>query len=56
MLNEQFIISFELLKEKIESHEEYPYNLPMVKYLDEINLHKNVTFLCEKMVLGNQHY
>ena len=44
MLKDQFIISFELLKDNIESNEEYPYNLPVVKHLDEINLHKNVTF------------
>jgi predicted ATPase len=44
MLKDQFIISFEILKENIKSHEEYPYNLPVVKHLEEISLHKNVTF------------
>lgn len=44
MLKDQFIISFELLKENIKSNEEYPYNLPVVKNLVELSLHKNVTF------------
>ena len=44
-MNTNFIISFELLKDKISSTEKYPFNLPIVKHLDTINLHKNVTFL-----------
>jgi len=44
MLNENYIRSFEILREKIQDIENYPYNLPVVKYLDSIDLHKNVTF------------
>lgn len=44
MLNNHFIISFELLKDKIKSINKYPFNLPVVKHLDKIKLHENVTF------------
>jgi predicted ATPase len=44
MLNENFIISLELIKDKINSTNEYPFNLPVVQYLEKIELHKNVTF------------
>ena len=45
MLSENFIISFELLKEKIKHKNIYPYNLPVVKHIEKIMLHKNVTFI-----------
>lgn len=38
-----FIMSFELLKETID-FSKYPFNLDVVKFLDRIELHKNVTF------------
>lgn len=47
MINEQYIISFELLEEKINSFKEYPFNLPVIKHLkkvEKIELHKNITF------------
>ncbi len=44
MLNENFIISFELIKDKINSINKYPFNLPIVQHLDKIELHSNVTF------------
>ncbi len=44
MVNEQYIRTFELLKDKISSFKEYPFNLPVIKYLEKIELHKNVTF------------
>ena len=44
MINEQYIISFELLKERIVSFENYPFNLPVIQHLDKIELHENVTF------------
>jgi len=40
-----FIQSIELKREKIESFEKYPFNLDVVKNLDKINFHKNVTFI-----------
>ncbi len=44
MLDEKFLISFELLRDKIDFKSEYPFNLPVVQHLDKIELHENVTF------------
>lgn len=44
MLKNIYISSIELLKEKIEDIEKYPFNLPIIQYLDKINFHENVTF------------
>lgn len=41
----QFILSFELLKEKIPNFKEYPFSLHIVKFFEKIDFHKNVTFL-----------
>jgi predicted ATPase len=32
------------LSEKIQSHDQYPFNIPTIKHLDRISLNKNVTF------------
>lgn len=45
MIKNQYIVSVELLKDKIENENEYPFNLPIVKMVDKIELHPNVTFL-----------
>lgn len=39
-----FVKSFELLRDKITDHKNYPFSLPIVKYFNKIELHKNVTF------------
>jgi predicted ATPase len=39
-----YLRSFELQKEKIPRKKEYPYNLPVVRYLESIDLHEKVTF------------
>jgi len=44
-MNSNFIQSIELKTEKIDSFEKYPFNLDVVKNLDKINFHKNVTFI-----------
>lgn len=44
-MKENYIVSFELLKNKLSNKDEYPFNLPVVKHLDKVELHKNVTFL-----------
>ena len=44
-MNNNFIQSLELQKDKIESFEKYPFNLDMIKNLDKIYFHKNVTFI-----------
>lgn len=44
-LEENFLLSIALKKEKIESFEVYPFSLPAVKNLQRTLLHPNVTFL-----------
>ncbi len=44
MLSNNFIISFEFIKDKINFTNEYPFNLPVVQHLEKIEFHKNVTF------------
>jgi predicted ATPase len=44
-MNSNFIQSLELQKEKIESFEKYPFNLDVIKHLEKIDFHKNVTFI-----------
>jgi len=40
-----FIQSLELRREKIENFEKYPFNLDVIKNLEKIFFHKNVTFI-----------
>ena len=44
-MNKNYIQSLRLKKEEIDSFEKYPYNLNVIKNLDEIYFHKNVTFI-----------
>ena len=44
MLNEHYITSIELLKKTIKDNNKYPFNLPVIQYLNKIEFHKNVTF------------
>jgi predicted ATPase len=44
MLKSQYLISFEILREKIENEKIYPFNLPIVKNLREVEFHEKVTF------------
>ena len=44
-MNNNFIQSLELQKDKIESFEKYPFNLDVIRYLYKIEFHKNVTFI-----------
>lgn len=45
MLQSHYITSVELLAERIEDFASYPYSLPVVKYLDRLEFHPQVTFL-----------
>jgi len=45
MNKNHYILSAELLREKIDTPEMYPFDLPVVKFLDKINFHPEVTFL-----------
>lgn len=44
MLASQFIFHLALQRDKVESFERYPFNLPAVKTLDRLELHPKVTF------------
>lgn len=44
-MNNSYIQSLELQRDKIESFKEYPFNLDVVKHLEKIDFHKNVTFI-----------
>ena len=40
-----FVISASLLRDKVASFEDYPFNLPAVKPLETLSLHRAVTFI-----------
>ena len=40
-----FLMDVTLLREKVPSWEEYLFNLPVVKNLETLSLHRNVTFI-----------
>lgn len=44
MLKNQYLISCEFQKEKIKSNT-YPFNLPILDFVNKISFHKNVTFI-----------
>lgn len=44
MISDQYIISFELLREKINDFKEYPFNLPVIRHLNRVELHEKATF------------
>lgn len=45
MFDSQYIKSIELIKDKIEKKDVYPFSLPAIKNLSQINFHPRVTFL-----------
>lgn len=48
MIKTHYIRSIELLTESITDRSEYPFNLPVIRFLEEIErleFHENVTFL-----------
>jgi predicted ATPase len=44
MLSTQFVFHLSLQRDKVESFDHYPFNLPAVKTLDRLALHPKVTF------------
>lgn len=44
MLASQFVFHLALQREKVESFDRYPFNLPAVRTLDRLDLHPKVTF------------
>jgi predicted ATPase len=47
-----FLMDVTLLREKVPSWEEYPFNLPVVKNLETLSLHRNVTFIIGENGIG----
>jgi predicted ATPase len=45
MISTQYLSTVTLLREKVDSFERYPFNLPAVHGLDRLALHPKVTFL-----------
>ena len=52
MLNWQYVRSVSLKREEVLSFQEYPFNLPSFKTLDELILHPKVTFLIGENGMG----
>lgn len=45
MLKTHYLTQVKLLKEKVESFDQYPYSLPALKQFDSLELHPQVTFI-----------
>ncbi|MCU9614981.1 AAA family ATPase [Caldibacillus lycopersici] len=48
----QFIRSIYLLRDKIPSHHIFPFSIPVIKHLDELVFHPNVTFIVGENGMG----
>jgi len=44
MISSQFVSRITLLRDKVESFDQYPFSLPMVRALEQIDLHPHVNF------------
>lgn len=44
-MNDQYLISAEILKSKLINQDTYPFNIPALQEIDRLDFHKNVTFL-----------
>ncbi len=44
-MKSQYLVSCELLREKIEDVNQYPFHLNAIQHLNELEFHENVTFL-----------
>jgi predicted ATPase len=42
---QHYLLSVQLMRDRVESYESYPYNLPAIRHLDRLTLHPAVTFL-----------
>jgi predicted ATPase len=45
MLSTQFVLHLALQRDKVESFDRYPFNLPAVRTLDKLEMHPKLTFL-----------
>ncbi len=44
MLNPQYVIRIALQREKVESFDRYPFSLPVVRLLEQVDLHPKMTY------------
>lgn len=44
MISSQYVSRITLRREKVESFEQYPFSLPVVRHLEQIDLHPRVNF------------
>jgi len=44
MLNPQYVIRIALQRDKVESFDQYPFSLPVVRSLDHVDLHPKMTY------------
>jgi predicted ATPase len=51
-----FLKSVSLLREKIASFDNYPFSIPAIKSLEQIEFKSRVTFLWAKTDQENLHY
>jgi predicted ATPase len=40
-----YLLEVRLLRDKVSSFEEYPFSIPVIRYLDRLTLHPQVTFI-----------
>lgn len=45
MISSQYVSRVSLQRDKVDSFERYPFNLPAVRMLDQLDIHPKVTFL-----------
>ncbi len=48
----QYVKTVSLKKEQIISYDEFPFTLPIIKYLDKLSLHPNVTYIIGENGMG----
>lgn len=41
----QYLLNFRLLREKIPSFDQYPFNLDIIRHIDQLTFHPKVTFI-----------
>lgn len=50
--NDRYIRSLQLLREKVPSFQSFPFHLPVLRDLDELQFHPNVTFIVGENGMG----
>ena len=40
-----YLLKMQLLRDKVESFDRYPYSLPVIKNFESLEFHPNVTFI-----------